>query len=690
MGKSKKMLLGGLIALSLLLILAIVLGSLALPQNLSVLNGEDGNLIKEGKTIAQANNSGSFSIALNNKTLFEDAFAEYSYNGKKIKSIDYKSREIISSDVNDKLGKGKKVVIHHFEEDKKLPDFNIIISVYESGCVTALAEVISPNQIAIDNISPIVIDNGKIDMRVADHFLEVPFDNDAWDTYDVKTLLFGGSSSEVGCFFSDKNGNGFVVGALTHENWKNGIWHKSVAGQVSEIKVTSGVKTQYDQAAHGAVKGNQVRSELFYLAFNDDWQKAMSEYAKTNTLFAPKRDSNLQGVPVGFNSWGVIQSSINYDKAIKVSDNIKANYQTAMENAGEKVFINLDSYWREGFSDAQLKDFVEHCKANGQEAGIYWCPFVCWNQADELATTKVEGSDNVYYKDVILKKPNGEMYNNKVDGCFPLDLTHPAVLKRMEIYINNFVEWGFKYVKLDFMSHGAMEGLHYDKNITTGTQAYRLGMKKITELAGDDMFINLSIAPIFPYEFANGRRMACDSFYKIKDTKYTLNAVTYGFWTEEFYDYPDPDHIVLWGKDGGAEFNEAQSRLLSGVIGGTSMLFGDDFSDLSNAQMKERLKLINNNELMKVASFHKSFKPILYGKYTKAANVFVLEMNDKTYYAVFNYSKNKDTFNIAINGKYTAKELMRGADLGNSFNGIGKLVVNLEGKQCALFEITKY
>ena len=38
------------------------------------------------------------------------------------------------------------------------------------------------------------------------------------------------------------------------------------------------------------------------------------------------------------------------------------------------AYINLDSYW-DSFSDDQLKQFVEHCHANGQRAGIYWSHF---------------------------------------------------------------------------------------------------------------------------------------------------------------------------------------------------------------------------------------------------------------------------------------------------------------------------
>lgn len=700
MSKSKKIVMATLgIIIVILLIVGIVFGVLATPSHLPELSGD--YVVKKGEAGVACFEDGTFDIAMNGKTILANVYCDFTYENKKIKSTDYDNVKVDKFEGISTKFKQLKVSCY----DDKYPTFLIDIFIYDNY-VTLKATIDSTDNIAINNISPLVAN--KVDFSGADRFLEVPYDNDRWDTFDVKPLLVSGSSSEVGCFFSDKKDNGIIIGAMTHDNWKNGISHSSVSGQVKAVKATSGVTTQYDESEHGAVKTTEkeadgqssnysVSSEMFYISAGKNWQKSITNYAKVSAELTPKRDSGIDGVPVGFNSWGAIQGDINFDKAVAVSDTIKANYQDNMEYAGNKVFINLDSFWKEGFSykdgkqdgggefsEEKIKEFVEHCKANGQEAGIYWCPFVCWNSEKDLATTLVDGSTDVYFKDVILKKSNGKMYGNNVDGAFPLDISHPAVLKRIELQISKFVEWGFKYVKLDFMSHGAMEGLHYDSNITTGTQAYNLGMQKITEVAGDDMFINLSIAPIFPYQYANGRRMACDSFYKIKDTRYTLNALTYGFWLSEFYDYPDPDHLLLWGKDGGAEFNEAESRLLSGVISGTSMLFGDDFSDMTSTAKCERLELINNKELMKVASLHKTFTPVLTGKYPMTANIFKLETDDKTYYAVFNFSNSDKTIKIPLDSNINfAKELMRGDD----FNGNGDFVVKLKGKQCALYEV---
>ena len=91
---------------------------------------------------------------------------------------------------------------------------------------------------------------------------------------------------------------------------------------------------------------------------------------------------------------------------------------------------------------------------------------------------------------------------------------------------------------MDFMAHGAVEGIYYDKNITTGIAAYNFGMGQINEILADelekqDFFISLSIAPVFPGQYAHGRRVSCDAFGTIDWTEYMLNSLSYGWWLNE-------------------------------------------------------------------------------------------------------------------------------------------------------------
>src|SRR5579864_9839761 len=86
-----------------------------------------------------------------------------------------------------------------------------------------------------------------------------------------------------------------------------------------------------------------------------------------------------------------------------------------------------------------------------------------------------------------------------------------AMLERRDADVNRFLGAGFDYIKLDFLSHGALEGVHYDSSVRTGMQAYNEGMRYVLNALGGRMFVSLSIAPLFPYQYGHSRRIACDA-----------------------------------------------------------------------------------------------------------------------------------------------------------------------------------
>ena len=199
-------------------------------------------------------------------------------------------------------------------------------------------------------------------------------------------------------------------------------------------------------------------------------------------------------------------------------------------------------------SDKQLKQFVKHCRANHQEAGIYFTPFTAWG---------VKGDDTVpgttyKYKDIFLYAHGREQH---IASGVALDPTHLGTQKLIRATLNRFKKVGFKYVKADFLNYGALGAdRFYDPRVTTGIQAYNEGMKYISRALGKNMYSNLSIAPLFPSQYANSRRIGCDAFGSIGDTEYTLNSLTYGWWLDGVYDFNDPDEIVLDG------FSEGENR----------------------------------------------------------------------------------------------------------------------------------
>ena len=291
-------------------------------------------------------------------------------------------------------------------------------------------------------------------------------------------------------------------------------------------------------------------------------------------------------------------------------------------------------------------------------------------------------------QDIRLKKHDGSFYGNEVDGCLPLDVTHPATKKHVEHQIGRFKTAGFDYIKLDFLVHASFEGDFYDKRIRTGIEAYNYAMTYLTEMIGDDVFINLAMSPTFPYRYANGRRLACDAFYGIGDTEYTLNALTYGFWEKELYDYTDPDHLVVWGKDAGATEAEGRSRVTCGAICGTSFLAGDNFvspaGDAAKAFARYE-KLLANPDIVAVAKLGRVFTPVDVRASTRSAHIYKLETENATYYAVFNFAKTPLVYTVDTGlARFEAKELWT----GKKTKGARYLTVPLGARDAALFAVT--
>ena len=76
---------------------------------------------------------------------------------------------------------------------------------------------------------------------------------------------------------------------------------------------------------------------------------------------------------------------------------------------------------------------------------------------------------------------------------------------------------------------------YYDKSVHTGIQAYNKGMQEIYKYAAGRIYVNLSIAPIFPAQDAQSRRISCDSWGDINNTKCVLNCLSYGWWLDHVY-----------------------------------------------------------------------------------------------------------------------------------------------------------
>jgi hypothetical protein len=254
------------------------------------------------------------------------------------------------------------------------------------------------------------------------------------------------------------------------------------------------------------------------------------------------------------------------------------------------------------------------------------------------ADSTVQGT-NTKYSEIWLR----DLKNNPIelDGAYAIDPTHPASKKRIDVFIDQFKAQGFEYIKLDFLTHGALESTRRaDSNVQTGIQAYNQGMQYIKDRIGGSMFISLSIAPVFPYQYGHARRVACDTYGAAtgqSSSRYALNSASYGWWMSgRLYTYNDPDHMVFEG------FNSSENvlRLLSGVVAGTVFLSGDDLTQSKGQDLASYL--LTNPRLNELVRIGKAFRPVYGNTGDGPSKVLVLHENGRHFLAVFNFDRSEN------------------------------------------------
>ncbi len=515
--------------------------------------------------------------------------------------------------------------------------------------------------------------------------LQVPYDNDSWVRYNAMSINNSQTSYEVAAFYDNTSRSGFVAGSVTHDTWKTGIEFAGANDKLDTLIVYGGVanSSTRDVIAHGAIAGSHLYSPKIMVGFLNDWRDGMEEFANVNAAQTPKL-SWSGGVPFGWNSWGKIQNSLNYTKAVAVSDFFKDHLQNHHFNNNGTVYINLDSYW-DNMSSSELSSFVSHVHGNGQKAGIYWGPFVYWSS--DMNRT-VEGT-GYKYGDILLRATDGTPI--KLDGAYALDPTHPGTRYRINYWIDYLKTMGFDYIKLYFLTHGAIEGgsnngLHYDPTIRTGVQAYNQGMQYVLNRINGSMFVSISIAPLFPYQYAHAHRISCDTYGAINETEYVMNSISYGWWMSgRIYTYNDPDHMVLEGHTA----NENKSRVTSGVVAGTVFLNGDDVTGATAQSLTETW--LTNNNINAVARLGKPFRPVDGNTSTEAADVLVLQDGSAYYLAVFNYNKylsttmtiSLDRCGLSNSKMYTVTDLWS----GSTSTATGTLSVSLGAGESTILKV---
>jgi alpha-galactosidase len=191
-------------------------------------------------------------------------------------------------------------------------------------------------------------------------------------------------------------------------------------------------------------------------------------------------------VPVGWCSW------YHYFDRVTESD-LLANLRAIVAERGQLPldFVQLDDGYQ-----AQVGDWFEtkptfarglawlaaEVRAQGQVPGLWLAPYMVRSDARLLRE----------HPGWFLRESNGRRANagfNWFRWCYGLDPTHPAVREHVQRLITTAVhEWGFPYLKLDFLYAAALPAQRHDRTLTRA-QAMRLALADIRAAAGPETFL---------------------------------------------------------------------------------------------------------------------------------------------------------------------------------------------------------
>lgn len=653
-------------------------------------NGADFKAVEGDWTLEIAEATGKLTISNKGVAVFNNAYAYATYNyvgsgtTNSIQSLDYgKLPEIKVTEVNDEFGAGKKYGFNYVSGDIQLTHSFSFYPSLPYMIVQASIKSLAGSEIQTNHIKALAIAESSTPIEISgtsyNRTVWVPFDNDGHLKYENKSLSTEVVSHEVGYVFNGESRKGLIAGSVDHDTWKSGVTVSGTGGyRIDKFECLSGLTNYYtrDALPHGKIKGTELASARYFVGLYDDWREGLNDFGDANTKVVPKAPW-ADGNPMGWSSWGVQQNYINYDGVVESAQFVKSLEEYGFYNKNGQTVISLDAFATDNISNANLyklgtkvfgegtyRDGLTEKEGTNQILGQYCGPLVVWSWTmdSKVQGTGLNGEPDYTGRDIALKV-NGEPYAVTSNSGYAVDPTHPGVKANIEFFMKQFAANGTKYIKADFLNNGIIEGdSWYDPNITTGVQAYNYGMKLLyDEAAKYGMYIVESISPIFPYQYAHGRRTCCDRFSQIGETEYVMNSISYGWWTDRLYAVNDPDHLVMCkgGYNAAETEGENRARATSGMATG-AFIFGDNFSnkvvytDSNNgheqgavvgypeeSKARAMITMCNQDINEYVRNNTGSFMPIEGHKPSSsqsAESLFMRRTDDAVYVAVFNYN----------------------------------------------------
>jgi alpha-galactosidase len=225
--------------------------------------------------------------------------------------------------------------------------------------------------------------------------------------------------------------------------------------------------------------GAVVRSERLLLDLAGTPLEALARYG--DALGREMGARVPETVATGWCSW------YRFFTAVREED-VLSNLRFLTEHRDELPvgYVQLDDGYQAGLGDWErinekfphgMKWLADRIHEAGFKAGLWFAPFTV-------------GADSALYREHpewLIRDADGEpvvaLYGWN-QQCYALDCTHPEAQAWLERLFRTVAEdWGFDFVKVDFIYSGALRGRRHDATATRA-QAYRRGLEIIRRAVG--------------------------------------------------------------------------------------------------------------------------------------------------------------------------------------------------------------
>lgn len=334
----------------------------------------------------------------------------------------------------------------------------------------------------------------------------------------------------------------------------------------------------------------------------DAW-RMLQAYAESITQELSPRYN--KGVRKGWCSWYYYYNSITKDEII-------ANAKYAKEHSIPFDFIQIDDGYQttigewttvKGSFTAAMRYIADTIKEYGFRPGIWYSPFIVSKDSRIFKENK----------SWILKDGKGNPviagYNPAWGGYYyTVDVTQPAVLSWIEDTINTLLyEWGYEYLKLDFMYAPALPGVRHNNRISR-YEALAQAVARIRKVSGNAFILGCGMPLQSGIGYVDAMRVGPDvapqwgrAFFDVLfnsdsgiSTRSAIQSSIYRSFMHNRFWVNDPDCLMI--RKHKTKLNEYERTTLFNVITalGGMLVVSDRLVDYSQY---ERDLLLNAIEL---------------------------------------------------------------------------------------------